>query len=539
MKICGHLVDIFNRDIYPACLHIGNGKIVKSEKITSAPDVFIMPGLIDSHIHIESSMVTPGAFALSAVRHGTIGVVSDPHEIANVLGIKGIYLMMKDGKKVPLKFWFGASSCVPATNFETGGAILNAGQVNELLQLPEIKYLSEMMNFPGVIYDDREVHEKLEIAKILGKPIDGHAPGLSGEKLKKYISAGITTDHECSTLDEAREKISLGMKILIREGSAARNLDSLKELFRSDPESVMLCSDDLHPEMLLKGHINRLIGKLISDGYNAFDVIRSATINPVTHYSLEAGMLRPGDNADFIIVDSLQNMNVYQTWINGRKVFGEERVHFNYKPGKPVNNFRCKPLKQEDLSVLNHSGKIRIIEAFDGELLTKEVIRSASSGKFLESDITNDILKIVVKDRYKDSKPVVGFIKGFGLKKGAFASSVAHDSHNIISVGTNDGDIVDAINEIVKLKGGLAASHDGKTESIQLNIGGIMTTRSCEEVANEYEDLNRIVKSMGCKMAAPFMTLAFMALLVIPELKIGDKGLFNVNKFELVPLFLE
>ena len=539
MKICGHLVDIFNRDIYPACLHIGNGKITKSEKVNSAPEVFIMPGLIDSHIHIESSMVTPGAFAMSAVKHGTIGVVSDPHEIANVLGIKGIYFMINDGKKVPLKFWFGASSCVPATNFETSGAILNTDEVTELLQLPEIKYLSEMMNFPGVIYDDRAVHEKLEIAKSLGKPIDGHAPGLSGVMLEKYIASGITTDHECSTLQEAREKISLGMKILIREGSAARNLDSLKELFRSDPESVMLCSDDLHPEMLLKGHINRLIGKLISEGYNVFDVIRSATINPVTHYSLEAGMLRPGDSADFIIVDSLQNMNVYQTWINGKNVFSEGSVHFKYKPGKPVNNFRCQPLKEEDLKVLNHTGKIRIIEAFDGELLTKEVILSSTTEKYLEPDLTNDILKIVVKDRYKDSKPVVGFIKGFGLKKGSFASSVAHDSHNIISVGTNDSDIVNAINEIVKLKGGLAASHNGKTESIQLNIGGIMTTRSCEEVAHDYEDLNRKVKSMGCKMAAPFMTMAFMALLVIPELKIGDKGLFNVNKFELVPLFLE
>ncbi len=539
MKICGHLVDIFNRDIYPACLHIGNGKIVKSEKVSSAPDVFIMPGLIDSHIHIESSMVTPGAFAMSAVKHGTVGVVSDPHEIANVLGIKGIYFMIKDGKKVPLKFWFGASSCVPATKFETTGATLNGGEVTELLQLPEIKYLSEMMNYPGVIYDDREVHEKLEIAKNLGKPIDGHAPGLSGEMLKKYISSGITTDHECSTLEEAKEKISLGMKILIREGSAARNLDSLKELFRSDPESVMLCSDDLHPEMLLKGHINRLIGKLISEGYNAFDVIRSATINPVNHYNLDSGMLKPGDNADFIIVDSLQKMNVSETWINGKKIFGEGRVQFRYKPGKPVNNFRCQPLKEEDLRVLNHTGKIRIIEAFDGELLTKEVIGSSNAEKYLESDTTNDILKIVVKDRYKDSEPVIGFIKGFGLKKGAFASSVAHDSHNIICVGTNDRNIADAINEIVRLKGGLAASQEGKIESIQLNIAGIMTTRSCEEVAHEYENLNRKVKSMGCSMAAPFMTLSFMALLVIPELKIGDRGLFNVNKFQLVPLFFE
>ena len=427
MKVYGHLVDIHNRDIYPAVISILKGTIDKIEKTDKAPVVFIMPGLIDAHIHIESSMVTPGAFAMAAVRHGTTGVISDPHEIANVLGVQGVKFMMSDSKKVPLNFWFGAPSCVPATRFENSGAIINHDEIRTLLEIPEIKYLAEMMNFPGVIYNDEEVHKKLEIAKSLGKPIDGHAPGLSGQMLEKYISAGISTDHECSTLEEANEKISLGMKILIREGSAARNLNSLKELFNSNPEMIMLCSDDLHPEMLREKHINKLIAGLISDGYDKFDVIRSATINPVEHYKLESGLLRQGEKADFILVDGLRTMNVIETWIDGKKVFGDGKPNFKYTPGLAVNNFRCLPIKESDIRVVNSFGKIRVIEAFEGELLTKEIITRSGKEKFVESDIENDILKIVVKDRYKDSPPVAGFIKGFRLKKGAFASSVAHD----------------------------------------------------------------------------------------------------------------
>jgi len=539
MKVYGHLVDIHNRDIYPAIISVLKGKIDKIERTEAAPDIYIMPGLIDAHIHIESSMVTPGAFALAAVKHGTTGVVSDPHEIANVLGEGGVKFMINDGRKVPMKFWFGAPSCVPATSYETSGAKLSDVEIENLLELKEIRYLAEMMNFPGVIYDDKEVHRKMDIAKKLGKPIDGHAPGLTGEMLRKYVAAGISTDHECSTLDEANEKISLGMKILIREGSAARNLNSLKELFITHPEMVMLCSDDLHPEMLQKRHINKLIAQLISEGFNAFDVIRSATINPVKHYNLEAGLLRSGENADFILVDSLRKMNVLETWIDGEKVFANGNVMFRYIPGKAVNNFRCLPIDESDIRVANQHGKIRVIEAFEGELLTKELIRTSGTNKLVGSDTDNDVLKIIVKDRYNDSPPVPGFIKGFGLKEGAFASSVAHDSHNIISIGTNDKDITSSVNEIVRQKGGLAVSSGGKLVSLQLNIGGIMTTRYCGEVARDYEKLNELVKSLGCAMAAPFMTLSFMALLVIPDLKIGDRGLFDVKKFCHVPLFLE
>jgi adenine deaminase len=538
MKVSGQLVDIHLRDIYPAVVSILDGKISGVERLESAPEIFILPGLIDSHIHIESSMITPGAFAMAAVKHGTCAVVSDPHEIANVLGIGGIEFMINDAAKVPMKFFFGAPSCVPATGFESSGAELNHKEVKKLLERKEINYLSEMMNYPGVIYDDAEVHNKLDSARELGKPVDGHAPGLRGEMLRKYVAAGISTDHECSSLDEALEKISLGMKILIREGSAARNLDALKDLFNTHPEMVMLCSDDLHPEMLKERHINKLVARLIYEGYNPFDVIRSATVNPSDHYNLNAGLLRPGDKADFILVDSLKEMNVAETWIDGKKVYANGDVLFTYREGISVNHFNCRYVKENDIVVRNQHGDIRIIVATEGELLTGEIRHSAGESGFVIPDLKNDILKIVVKDRYNDSPPAIGFIKGFGLKKGAFASSIAHDSHNIISVGTNDADIVKAINEIVRLKGGLSVSSEKSVESIKLDIAGIMSTRSCETIASDYENLNRLVKSMGCTMKAPFMTLSFMALLVIPDLKIGDRGLFDVKKFEPVTLFV-
>jgi adenine deaminase len=538
MKINGQLVDIHKRDIYPAVISIWGGKVESVVRTNSAPDIYILPGLIDSHIHIESSMITPGAFAMAAVKHGTCGVVSDPHEIANVLGLKGVEFMISDAEKVPLNFFFGAPSCVPATKFESNGANMDHTVVRKLLERSDIRYLSEMMNFPGVIYEDSEVIKKLDCAKELNKPVDGHAPGLSGELLRKYIAAGISTDHECSNLAEAKEKISLGMKIMIREGSAAKNLNSLKDLFNTNPDKVMLCSDDLHPETLQERHINKLIARLISEGYNKFDVIRSATINASEHYGLEAGMLRRGDSADFILVDDLKKMNVQETWIKGNKVFADGTVFFKYNAGSPVNNFNCRPVIESDIQVKRKHDKIRIIVAVEGELLTQEIQGSSGTIEYVNSDISNDVLKIVVKDRYKDLPPAIGFIKGFGIKKGAFASSIAHDSHNIIAVGTNDRDLINSINEIVALQGGLAVSDNGTVNSIQLNIGGIMTTRSCEEIAHDYDNLNHLVSSMGCRMIAPFMTLSFMALLVIPDLKIGDRGLFDVKKFEQVSLFV-
>lgn len=537
MEISGTLVDIYNRDTYPASIKITRGKIESIVKKRDAENVYIIPGLIDAHIHIESSMVTPGEFAIEAVKNGTTGVISDPHEIANVLGIAGIEYMIKEAEKVPVRFWFGAPSCVPATRYETSGAMIDSKEIERLLRKNKIKYLAEMMNFPGVIYDDGEVRKKIEIAGKYGKPIDGHAPGLTGIKLIKYISAGISTDHECSSLKEAEEKIAHGMKILIREGSAARNLNALKELFKSSPEKLMLCSDDLHPEMLVKGHINKLIAELISQGYDLFDVIRSASFNPVNHYNLDAGLIKPGHSADLIIVDKPEKMNVLTTWIKGKKVFENGEVLFKPQKGKEINHFNCTELADEDIKVINGGKNVRIIEAFDGELLTKQIFRQTGSRKYLDADVADDILKIVVKDRYNDSPPATGFIKGFGLKNGAFGSSVAHDSHNIIAVGTNDSDIIDVINEIIRIKGGLAVSTGEKVLSLQLGIGGIMSVKSCREVAGEYENLSDHIRFLGSTMAAPFMTLSFMALLVIPELKIGDRGLFDVDKFQPVPLF--
>lgn len=538
MKVCGKIVDIYSRNIYSGIIHFNNGIIERIDRNENSQGPFIMPGLIDSHVHIESSMITPGSFAKAAVSRGTTAVVSDPHEIANVLGMEGIRFMIEDSKKVPLKFFFGAPSCVPATSFERNGATLDHNDIKKLLQLPEIKFLSEMMNFPGVIYKDPEVIKKLDVAKELGKPVDGHAPGLTGESLGKYISAGISTDHECSTIEEAREKISLGMKVLIREGSAARNLNALKDLYRTNPEMVMLCSDDLHPEMLAKRHINKLIAQLVSAGYDLFDVIRSCTVNPANHYNLNIGLLQAGQPADFILVDDYKKMNVKETWINGIKVYDRGSVLFAYNEANSMNKFNCSDVTEEDISVPLKGDYLRVIQAVDKELLTRELIVPAGNEKFVHANPGIDLLKIVVKDRYYDSPPSVGFIKGFGLKRGAFASSVAHDSHNIICIGAKDKDIVKAINELIKLKGGLAVSSDRKVTSLQLKIAGIMSDRSCEEVAFDYKALSRRVNSFGCKLSAPFMTLSFMALLVIPELKISDNGLFDGKNFCNVPLFV-
>jgi adenine deaminase len=538
MKVEGRVVDIHNRRIFNAEIRLQGNRIAAIKNRDRVSERLIIPGLIDSHVHIESSMLTPGSFAMACVPHGTIGVVSDPHEIANVMGISGVDYMIKESEKVPVKFWFGAPSCVPATRFETSGGKIGPEEIRRLLGKKEVKYLAEMMNFPGVINDDKETLEKILAAKDAGKRIDGHAPGVTGPELKKYIGAGISTDHECSTIEEAREKISFGMKILIREGSAARNLEALRDLFNTDPSELMLCSDDLHPEMLQKGHINKLIARLINKGYDRFGVIRSATLNPVEHYGLEAGLLREGDAADFIIVDSLEEMNVLETWISGRKVFDRGGVLFGYNPGDPLNAFNCSKITVEEIRVRNLNRKFRIIVASDGELLTGEVTGGAVPGETVEASPGADILKIVVKDRYNNAPPATAFISGFNLKKGAFASSVAHDSHNIIAIGTNDEDIVTAINEIVTLKGGLAVSHASAIDSLKLDVAGIMSSEPCGTVASRYEYLSDRVKKLGCTMSAPFMTLSFMALLVIPDLKLSDRGLFDGTKFCHVPLFV-
>jgi adenine deaminase len=538
MIVKGKLIDVHKREIYPARIEVAADRIVRIERISENCTNYIMPGLIDAHIHIESSMLTPGAFAKMAVSHGTIGVIADPHEIANVMGLEGVKYMLDDSEEVPFKFWFGAPSCVPATVFETNGATINANDIEWLFKNCKINHLAEMMNFPGVIFDNPEVIKKLKIARKYNKPVDGHAPGIGGEMLKKYVASGISTDHECSKLSEALEKIGLGMKILIREGSAARNLDALQALINTNPEAIMLCSDDIHPEMLLVQHINKILRKLFERGFDIFNVIRAATVNPVKHYGLNAGLVREGDTADFIVVDDLMSMNVIETWIDGEKVFDRGKVLFKYAGSRNVNNFNCTPIEMDNLVIERKQNTMRVIKAFDGELLTSELIVDSGENRFVTTDTKNDILKIIVKDRYNNAPPSTGFIKGFGLKSGAFASSIAHDSHNIIAVGVNDFDILSVVNEVIRCKGGLAVSDGENIDSMELNIAGIISDKPCSAVAAGYEFLSNKVKALGCELSAPFMTLSFMALLVIPELKIGDKGLFNVKDFKMTSLFV-
>jgi adenine deaminase len=537
MKVEGYIVDLHGKSVFGGVIIIEKGIIKSIVKTGGVHDRYIMPGFVDAHVHIESSMVTPSRFAQAAVKHGTVAVVSDPHEIANVLGVKGVHFMISDAKGVPVKFLFGAPSCVPATSFETSGAVISAADTEKLLEEKSIGYLGEMMNFPGVLFNDEEVMKKIEAAHKAGKKIDGHAPGLSGENLRKYISAGISTDHECSTIEEAKEKISLGMKILIREGSAAKNLDALKPLIDEFPEMVMLCSDDLHPEMLEKGHINLLVARLINQGYDMFNVLRAATVNPVEHYALGTGLLREGDPADFIVVDDMKTMHVSQTWIGGNCVYFNRNVEFIAQESKPENRFNASRIKEHEIKVKNLGKPIKVIKAFNGELFTVMTEYLPLQGEFIESNTEKDILKIVVKDRYKDSHPAVAYITGFGLKNGAFATSVAHDSHNIIAIGTNDIDITAAINEVVASKGGMSVVNGDNKMVLPLPVAGIMSEEPVKEVALAYTKLSDEVKQMGCSMDAPFMSLSFMALLVIPEIKLSDKGLFDGKKFCLTTIY--
>ncbi len=538
MKISGKIIDLSERRIYPGTVTVTEGRIEKIEITENVPDLFIMPGLVDAHVHIESSMLTPSHFGVAVVKHGTVAVVSDPHEIANVLGIEGVKFMLDNADTVPVKMMFGAPSCVPATNAESAGARIDADEIAMLLKDGRIGYLAEMMNFPGVIYDDIEVHRKLNIAREMKVPVDGHAPGLTGEGLKKYIQAGITTDHECSNIEEALEKISGGMKILIREGSAAKNLDALDKLISLYPDQVMLCTDDLHPETLAKGHINKLVSRLVRKGYNLFDVLRAASVNAVDHYGIRMGLLRPGDAADFIVVDNPENMNVLQTWIDGKCVFDGDKALFS--PGEviKINKFNCSRIKAEDLRVIREGEQMRVIIAVNGELATFTETVSAGTEPLVYPRLDDDILKIVVKERYHDGPPAVAFIKGFGLKEGAMATSVAHDSHNIIAVGVTDREIAEAINMVVDAEGGMSVVSDDESGILKLPVAGIMSDMPVTAMAQRYERLTETVKSLGCRLDAPYMTLSFMALLVIPELKLSDKGLFDGLAFRHVPLFV-
>ncbi len=536
-KISGNLVDIINKKIEPSTISVENGKIASIEKSDRELGNYIMPGFVDSHIHIESSMLVPSEFARFAVIHGTVATCSDPHEIANVLGIKGVEFMLENAAKVHFKFYFGASPCVPATTFESAGASISADDIRYLFKEKGLKYLSEMMNFPGVIYDFPDVIEKLNIAKDFVKPIDGHCPALKGDDLKKYVSAGISTDHECFTLEEALEKINLGMKILIREGSAAKNYDTLSFLLETHPEMCMLCSDDKHPNDLLEGHINLVVKKAVAQGYDLFNVLRAAILNPTEHYKLDVGLLRPGDDADFIVVDNLSDFNVKQTYIQGNLVAENKKSLLQPVEIDLVNNFNIKEKKVSDFEVKAEKEKIRVIEAIEGQLITNELIEEVKieDGKIV-SNVEKDILKLTVVNRYNESNPAVAFIKNFGLKRGAIATSVAHDSHNIIAIGTNDEVLCKAVNTVIQNKGGLAVVNNGNALSLPMPIGGIMSNEDATTVANKYTQLDEAAKKLGCTLSAPFMALSFIALLVIPKIKLSDKGLFNGESFQFIDL---
>ena len=539
-KITGNIIDILHKNIFFGEIETIDGRI---EKITRQTDGikqnthFILPGFIDSHVHIESSMLIPSEFARLAVLHGTTGTISDPHEIANVCGMEGVQFMIDNGKKVPFKFHFGAPSCVPATIFETAGAALNVQDVETLLAMPDIFYLSEMMNFPGVLNNDEEVMQKIAAAKKINKPVDGHAPGLRGNIAKKYIDAGISTDHECFTADEALEKLGYGMKILIREGSAAKNFDALINLMHHHYDNMMFCSDDKHPDSLAAGHINKLCARAIAKGIDVFKVLQAACINPVIHYKMKNGILNIGDPADFIVVKNLIDFDVVRTYIDGILVAEDGKTFIESVPSNIINEFDCTEKKPADfaLKVSNEQTEILVIEALEGQLITNKLIKTAGvKNGLIVTDVENDILKIVVVNRYKDAPIAISFIKNMGLTNGAIASSVAHDSHNIVAVGVDDENICEAVNLIIQQKGGISAVSDDKEMVLPLPIAGLMSGEDGFKVAADYTSINSFATNeLGSTMAAPFMTLSFMALLVIPHLKLSDKGLFDGDSFSL------
>lgn len=537
MKLQGKIVDILNKRIYSGELTVLNGKITAIQEKEHNVNQYILPGFIDAHIHIESSMLVPSEFARLAVTHGTVATVSDPHEIANVLGVAGVEFMIENGKKVPFKFNFGAPSCVPATGFESAGAVIDSSGIKKLLENPDIKYLAEMMNYPGVLFNDEEVLKKIAWAKHYNKPVDGHAPGLRGQDISKYIKAGISTDHECFTFEEALEKLQKGMKILVREGSAAKNFNALIDLLPEHFENMMFCSDDKHPDDLIIGHINTLCKRAVKKGIDVFKVLQAACINPIKHYNLDVGLLEVGHNADFIVVEDLKNFKTLSTYINGTLVFNNSTTLMKEVTFKNLNNFKCDNKYVTDFKVPSAAKKIRVIEALEGQLVTNEIIEDSKiENGNLVSNIEKDILKITVVNRYQNQKPAMAFITNFGLKEGAIASSVGHDSHNIIAVGVSDDAICKAVNLIIENKGGICVISNTNEKILPLPVAGIMSDKNGETIGTQYAELDKLAKQIGSKLHAPFMTLSFMALLVIPSLKLSDKGLFNGNTFEFTNL---
>lgn len=539
-NISGQLIDIKNQSIYPAEITIAQGKITSIKKVDKADDQYLLPGFVDAHVHVESSMLVPSEFARLAVVHGTVGTISDPHEIGNVMGVEGVEYMIDNGKKVNFKFYFGAPSCVPATPFETAGAEINVDDVEYLLKKDEVVYLAEMMNWPGVLFNDETVFAKIAKAKELGKPVDGHAPGLKGDQAKQYIAAGISTDHECFTAEEASDKLKYGMKILIREGSAAKNFEALIDLMNDNHTEMMFCSDDKHPDNLVEGHINLLVKRALAKGIDLFKILQAACINPVEHYKMDIGLLKEGDSADFIVIDNPKDFNVLKTYINGELVAEKGHTNIPKVQNDIINNFNTSLKKVADFKVNITGNKVQVMEALDGQLITNLLQYDvALINNKNQTNTDEDLLKIAVVNRYKDAPVSVGYIKNIGLKTGALASSVGHDSHNIVVVGVDSKSMCKAVNLIIEQRGGVSAVGHGKDMVLGLPVAGIMSEKDGYEVANEYSAIDAFAKTFGTSLNSPFMTLSFMALLVIPRAKMSDMGFFDGEKFEFLDVFVD
>ena len=549
MKVRGNIINILERTIQYGTITTESGIIQKIDiesTTEKSGSPYILSGFVDAHVHVESSMLTPAQFARLAVVHGTVATVSDPHEIGNVLGKSGVEYMIENARQTPFKFCFGAPSCVPATVFETAGATITPDDIEELFKnYSEVGYLAEVMNFPGVLNQDPDMMAKIALAKRYQKPVDGHAPGLRGDDARRYIEAGCETDHECFTAEEALDKLKYGMKILIREGSAAKNFEALIDLLPEHYQSIMFCSDDKHPDNLVEGHINQLVKRALAKfPYLLFEILQVASVNPILHYRLPVGLLREGDPADFIVIDNPVDFDVKQTYLNGNLVAENGLSQIPNYSSKIVNNFNCKTKSIEDFKIFAPSegeSKIKVIEVLDGQLITLKSEHDCKIvGNNIISDVANDLLKITVVNRYQDVPPAVAFIKNFGLKQGAIASSVAHDSHNIIAVGADDESICEAVNLIIEAQGGVSC-FDGKLQKsvLKLPIAGIMTGEDGYEVAKEYSAIDRFAKDLGCTLQSPFMSLSFMALLVIPNLKLSDLGLFDGENFSFTSIFVK
>lgn len=538
--IHANLVDIPARAVRPAAVTVRDGRIESVADTDQPCATFLLPGFVDAHVHVESSMLTPAHFARAAVVHGTVATVSDPHEIANVLGVEGVQFMLDNAADVPFKFAFGAPSCVPATPFETAGAALSVEDVTALLDDDRIYYLSEVMNFPGVLSGDPDLLAMIAAAKQRNKPVDGHAPGLRGDDAQRYHAAGIATDHECFTKDEALDKLAAGATIQIREGSAARNFAALFPLLDEFPGRVMLCSDDKHPDELVHGHIDALVRRAVSQGADVFNVLQAACLTPVEHYKLPVGQLRVGDPADFVEVDSLTGFHVLRTFIDGDCVAQGGKSKIEVQPATPINRWGCRVKTPTDFAVRAQPGKkLRVIEAIDGQLITHaQTVEPRVSGERAVADPSRDLLKIAVVNRYADAPPAVSFVTGFGLRRGAIAGSVGHDSHNIVAVGATDTELATAVNAVIEMSGGLSAVEGTHVRRLGLPVAGLMSLEPCEAVAQQYETLDRLAKDLGSDLRAPYMTLSFMALLVIPSLKLSDRGLFDGDAFGFTDLWV-